>query len=357
MTDGTDDPKVTTAADDAVDGRNPLNEPPRADQVADLRLEAQKELGDLAGNWSARVADFDVTDAGGVAGEQRSLLKDAARRFSRNRIAMVGLSLILLYVLLAIFVPMFGNVKEGTVINYEQKELSPSWDHPFGTDPQGKDLWMRAWIGARISLSIAFAVSIVILAVGVTYGSISGYFGGRLDNGMMRFLDALYGLPYFPFAIITVTVLTDKFPNAPPIVYMVPALTLTAWFTSARIMRGQMLSLKSNDYVESALASGATAGRVVTRHVLPNTIGVMVVVIFLEIPNAILGEAFLSFLGLGVQPPDASWGVLAENGYTYIDAQPHLIWVPALLIASTVLAAIAVADGMRDALDPRGQVH
>jgi oligopeptide transport system permease protein len=336
---------------------NPLDDPPPAEQVADLRLEAQRELGDLAGNWSARIDAFDVTDAGGVAGEQRSLLRDAARRFSRNKSAMFGLILLTAYVLLAIFVPMFGDIKQATEINYEQKELSPSWDHIFGTDPQGKDLWLRAWIGARISLSIAFAVSIVILAVGVTYGSLSGYIGGRVDNAMMRFLDALYGLPYLPFAIITVTVMKEKFPDAEPIVYMVPALSLTAWFTAARIMRGQMLSLKSNDYVESALAAGASAGRVVSRHVLPNTIGVMVVVIFLEIPNAILGEAFLSFLGLGVQPPDASWGVLAENGYTYIDAQPHLIWVPALLIASTVLAAIAVADGMRDALDPRGQVH
>jgi oligopeptide transport system permease protein len=336
---------------------NPLDEPPAASQVADLRLEAQRELGDLAGNWSARVEAFDVTDAGGVAGEQRSLMRDAARRFSRNKTAMFGLVLLVAYVLLAIFVPMFGDIKQATEINYAQKELTPSWEHPFGTDPAGKDLWLRAWVGARISLSIAFAVSIVILAVGVTYGSLSGYIGGRVDNAMMRFLDALYGLPYLPFAIITVTVFQDKFPDAPPIVYMVPALSMTAWFTSARIMRGQMLSLKSNDYVESALAAGASARRVVTKHVLPNTIGVMVVVIFLEIPNAILGEAFLSFLGLGVQPPDASWGVLAENGYTYIDALPHLIWVPALLIASTVLAAIAVADGMRDALDPRGQVH
>ncbi len=336
---------------------DPLDEPPAASQVADLRLEAQRELGDLAGHWSTRLESFDVTDAGGVAGEQRSLMSDAARRFSRNKSAMFSLVLLTAYVLLAIFVPMFSNLEEATVIDYTQKELPPSWDHLFGTDPQGKDLWLRAWIGARISLSIAFAVSIVILAVGITYGSVSGYLGGRVDEAMMRFLDALYGLPYLPFAIITVTVIREHYPDASPLVYMVPALSLTAWFTSARIMRGQMLSLKSNDYVESALAAGASSGRVVTRHVLPNTIGVMVVVIFLEIPNAILGEAFLSFLGLGVQPPDASWGLLAENGYTYIDSQPHLIWIPALLIASTVLAAIAVADGMRDALDPRGQVH
>ena len=340
---------------DEVVGRDPLNEAPAAVDVPDLRLEAQRELAGLAGAWDDRMASFSVTDAGGVAGEQRSLLRDAARRFSRNKSAMLGLVVVLVYVLFAIFVPMLGDTSEATQINYPQANQSPSWEHPFGTDPQGKDVWMRAWIGARISLSIAAAVSLVILIVGVTYGSISGYWGGRVDNGMMRFLDSLYGLPYLPFAIITVSVINEKYPDAPALVYMTIALSATAWFTAARIMRGQMLALKENEYVESALATGARPWRIVTRHVLPNTLGVMVVVMFLEIPNAILGEAFLSVLGLGVQPPDPSWGVLAQNGYQYIDSQPHLIWVPALLIASTVLSAIAVADGMRDAFDPRGR--
>lgn len=346
------DPSTAAASDD------PRNSPPVPEQVKDLRLEAQRELIGLAGAWSERVATFDATDAGDVAGEQRSLLRDAARRFSHNKSAMLGLILVCIYVLLAIFAPMLASdehLKQATVINYAQANQPPSMAHPFGTDPQGKDVWLRAWLGARISLSIAGTVSLVILLVGVTYGSISGYVGGRVDNGMMRFLDSLYGLPYLPFAIITVAVLADKFPDAPPIVYMTIALSATAWFTAARIMRGQMLALKENEYVESALATGARPARIIARHVLPNTVGVMVVVMFLEIPNAILGEAFLSFLGLGVQPPNPSWGVLAQNGYEYVDSQPHLIWVPALLIASTVLAAIAVADGMRDAFDPRGR--
>lgn len=352
--------RTPSSADDAQHARHladPQNEVPAASDVPDLRLEAQRELTGLAGAWDERVATFNVTDAGGVAGEQRSLLRDAARRFSRNRSAMFGLCVVLTYVLLAIFVPMLQDTTQATRIDYSQKDLSPSWEHPFGTDPAGKDVWLRAWIGARISLSIAAAVSIVILVVGVTYGSISGYAGGRVDNGMMRFLDSLYGLPYLPFAIITVSVINKEYPDAPAIVYMTIALSATAWFTAARIMRGQMLALKENEYVESALATGARPWRIVTRHVLPNTLGVMVVVMFLEIPNAILGEAFLSFLGLGVQPPDPSWGVLAQNGYQYVDAQPHLIWVPALLIASTVLSAIAVADGMRDAFDPRGRTN
>ncbi|MCW2960875.1 MAG: ABC-type dipeptide/oligopeptide/nickel transport system, permease component [Thermoleophilia bacterium] len=340
-----------------TDERNQQDVPPEPSEVADLRLEAQGELSTLAGNWGARLASFDAASAGGVAGEQRSLLQDAGRRFARNRSAMVGLFVLLVYVILAIFVPILQDTAPATAIDYDNKQLSPSWAHPFGTDPQGRDIWLRAWIGARISLSIAFTVSLVILAVGITYGAVSGYVGGRVDSTMMRFLDALYGLPYLPFAIIMVSVLSSKFPDAPPIVYMVPALSITAWFTAARIMRGQMLSLKQNDFVEGARAAGANGFRIVFRHVVPNTIGVMIVVIFLEVPNAILGEAFLSFLGRGVQPPDPSWGVLAQNGYTYADAQPPLLWVPALLIASTVLAAIAVADGLRDALDPRGQVH
>lgn len=336
-------------------GSDPRDNPPAAADVALLREEAQRELSALRGDWAARVASFDVTDAGGVAGEQRSLMQDAVRRFSHNKIAMLGLFLITLAVLLSIFVPLIGDESTARVIDYSQANQAPSTSHIFGTDNKGRDLWMVAWVGGRISLSVALAVSLVILIVGVAYGSIAGFLGGRTDNAMMRILDSLYGLPYLPFAIITVLVVQRHFPHASPLAYMVPALSMTAWFTAARIMRGQMLSLKQNEYVEGALAAGARPSRLIMRHVLPNTIGIMVVAMFLEIPNAILGEAFLSFLGLGVQLPDQSWGTMAQNGYTYADAVPHLIWVPALLIATTVLSTIAVADGLRDAFDPRGR--
>ena len=341
--------------DSTRDGFDPQNEPPKAGDVATLRDSAQGELRDLADHWGERLEDFDVRDAG-AATDQRSLFKDAVRRFSQNRIAMAGLILVVVYVLLAIFVPILSD-KPVTGTYYDQKLQGPSTEFWFGTDDFGRDLWTRAWQGARISLAIAAAVSIVILAIGLAYGSISGYAGGRVDNVMMRLLDALYGLPYLPFAIITVTVVRQRWPDTSPLIYMVPALSITTWFTAARIMRGQMLSLKQNEYVESAHANGARAGRIISRHVLPNAVGVMVVAMFLEIPNAILGEAFLSFLGLGVQPPETSWGQLAETGYKYINVSTHLMWVPALLIASTVLATVAVADGVRDALDPRGQVH
>lgn len=335
---------------------DPLNEPPAAAEVAGLRDEARVEMGTLAEHWQERAATFDERDAGAIS-EQRSLWLDAVRRFRGNRIAMLGLAVVVAYVLLAIFAPMLSD-KPASGTFYDQANRGPSSEFWFGTDYAGRDLWTRAWLGARISLSIAAVASLVILAIGMLYGSISGYAGGRVDNGMMRLLDALYGLPYLPFAIITVTVLRARFPGASPIWYMVPALTITTWFTAARIMRGQMLSLKQNEYIESARANGARASRIVGRHVIPNALGVMVVAIFLEIPNAILGEAFLSFLGLGVQPPATSWGQLAFDGYRYINTEHlHLMWVPALLIATTVLATVAVADGVRDALDPRGQVH
>jgi oligopeptide transport system permease protein len=332
-----------------------LNEPPEPSELPSLRDEARAEMRDLAGHWNERMASYDVRDAG-AATEQRSLMQDAIRRFSRNRIAMLGLVVLVAYVLLAIFAPILSDWSPYH-IDYSLANRSPSADHFFGTDQSGRDLWTRAWLGARISLSIAFATALVILAIGVLYGSISGYAGGRVDNAMMRLLDALYGLPYLPFAIITATVLRDKWGNDNPLAYMVPALTLTTWFTAARIMRGQMLSLKENEYVEGARATGAAAGRIIRKHVVPNAMGVMVVAIFLEIPNAILGEAFLSFLGFGVQSPHTSWGQLAEDGYKAINVQPWLMWVPAALIASTVLAAVAVADGVRDALDPRGKQH
>lgn len=347
--DGKQDPATPS---EQVDARN---EPPIDAEVAQLREEARRELGSLAGHWQERLESLNLHDGGEVV-EQRSLWADALHRFSRNRIAMIGLVLIVIYVLLAVFAPELST-KPATGTHYDQKLRSPSGEFWFGTDAAGRDLWIRAWLGARISLAVGLVASILILAIGLLYGAVSGYVGGRLDNAMMRLLDALYGLPYLPFAIIMVSVIRGLWPQLSPIWYVVPALTITSWFTAARIMRGQMLSLKQNEYVESARANGASGSRVIMRHVIPNALGVMVVAIFLEIPNAILGEAFLSFLGLGVQAPNTSWGKLANEGAAAYGVAPHMMWVPSLLIATTVLATVAIADGVRDALDPRGQIH
>ena len=193
----------------------------------------------------------------------------------------------------------------------------PSLAHPLGTDKFGRDLLTRTALGGRVSIGIGFGATLAILVIGVVYGSISGFVGGRLDNGMMRFLDALYGLPYLPFAIITLAII-----GRTNIWTMVVALSIASWFTTARIVRGQVITLKENDYVRAAKAVGARWYRVLGRHLLPNTLGVLIIAIFLELPGVILGEAFLSFIGLGISPPDASWGSMAQEGRERLPQSP-----------------------------------
>jgi oligopeptide transport system permease protein len=166
----------------------------------------------------------------------------------------------------------------------------------------------------------------------------------------MRFLDALYGLPYLPFAILTLVIFgTVNFWT------MVVALTVASWFTTARVMRGQIITLKENDYVRAALAAGARWHRILFRHLLPNTLGIVIVFVFLELPGVVLGEAFLSFIGLGINPPKASWGSMAQEGYSAYRSHPHMIVIPSVLIAWLILTAFFAADGLRDALDPRSR--
>jgi oligopeptide transport system permease protein len=287
--------------------------------------------------------------AAGEVLRQSSLWRDAVRRFTHNRgalIAMVAFVILLLYVVIVPWVVPY----DPNEVDFSVAYLTPTWAHPFGTDQFGRDLFLRTALGGRISMGIGFAATIAIMVVGILYGAISGFIGGRLDNGMMRFLDALYGLPYLPFAIITLAIFgTVNFWT------MVVALTIASWFTTARVMRGQIISLKENDYVRSAHAIGARWYRVLFRHLLPNTLGVVIVFVFLELPGVVLGEAFLSFLGLGINPPDASWGSLAQDGYTQYLSHPYLIVIPSIAIAWLILSAFFIADGLRDALDPRTQ--
>jgi oligopeptide transport system permease protein len=232
-------------------------------------------------------------------------------------------------------------------VNFSQARQGPSLEHPLGTDSFGRDLLVRTALGGRISIGIGFAATFVILVIGVTYGSISGFAGGKADNGMMRFLDALYGLPYLPFAIITVAILGATAWG------LVIALSIASWFTAARIVRGQIITLKENDYVRAANVVGARWHRILMRHLLPNTLGVLVIAVFLELPGVILGEAILSFIGLGIGPPDASWGSMAREGYQSYRVFPMLIVIPSVAIATLILCANFIADGLRDALDPR----
>jgi oligopeptide transport system permease protein len=293
-----------------------------------------------------RTAEGRAQEAG-AAIQRASLLRDALHRFMRNRAAVVAAFAFVVMVAFVVFVPIFRDV-DPDAIDFSQAFLSPSFAHPFGTDEFGRDLFIRTALGGRISIGIGFAATFAIMFVGVIYGAVSGFAGGYVDNGMMRFLDALYGLPYLPFAIITLAIFGKT-----NFWTMVIALTVASWFTTARVMRGQIITLKENDYVRAANALGARWYRILFRHLLPNTLGVMLIFVFLELPGVVLGEAFLSFLGMGIDPPDASWGTLAQDGYTAYQQHPYIIVIPSLCIGWLIISAFFVADGLRDALDPR----
>ncbi len=297
-----------------------------------------------------RTADERGRDAG-AALPRASLWRDALHRFTRNRAAVVAALAFLTMVGYVTLTPWLSPL-DPNAVDFSIAYQSPSWDHPFGTDQFGRDLFVRTALGGRISIGIGFAATIAIMGVGILYGAVSGFLGGWVDNGLMRFLDALYGLPYLPFAIITLAIFgTVNFWT------MVVALTIASWFTTARVMRGQIITLKENDYVRAAHAVGARWYRVLFRHLLPNTLGVIVIFVFLELPGVVLGEAFLSFIGLGISPPNASWGTLAQDGYTAYQTYPYIILIPSLAIAWLILSAFFVADGLRDALDPKAKLE
>jgi oligopeptide transport system permease protein len=285
--------------------------------------------------------------ASGAPVRQSNLWKDAWRRYMRNRGALVAGTIFVAVVLFCIVYPWVSPYT-GNEVNFADAKQGPSLEHPLGTDKFGRDILTRTAEGGRVSILIAFGATLAILLIGVVYGAISGFVGGRLDNGMMRFLDALYGLPYLPFAIITLAIIgrTDKWT-------MMIALSIASWFTTARIVRGQVITLKENDYVRAAKAVGARWYRILARHLLPNTLGILIIAIFLELPAVILGEAFLSFIGLGISPPDPSWGAMAQEGRSTYRTHPIEIIVPSVAIATLVLCANFIADGLRDALDPR----
>ncbi|MFL5962546.1 MAG: ABC transporter permease [Gaiellaceae bacterium] len=306
--------------------------------VGDRRLEFEATL--------LRTAETRGDEAGAIL-PRASLWRDAVHRFSRNKAAVAALFAFLLMLAFVYITPWVDHSSPYDV-NFGNEYLSPSWSHPFGTDDFGRDLFVRTALGGRVSVEIGFAATIAIMVVGILYGAISGFAGGWVDNALMRFLDALYGLPYLPFAIITLAIFgTVNFWT------MIIALTVASWFTTARVMRGQIITLKENDYVRAANALGARWYRVLFRHLLPNTLGVIIVFVFLELPGVVLGEAFLSFIGLGINPPKASWGTLAQDGYSSYQVHPYLIVVPSLAIAWLILSAFFIADGLRDALDPR----
>lgn len=282
-----------------------------------------------------------------------SYWRDAMHRLSKNKAAMVCLIIIALITLLAIIVPFvspYSMSEQHLTHCYAQIGYKDPMDghiHILGTDYLGRDVFTRIWYGARISLFIAYSAVFINFIVGILYGGIAGYVGGNVDNVMMRIIEIINGIPY----LIIVVLLMMVMPPGP--MTIVVAYSMVGWTSMARLVRGQILTLKQQDYVVAARVMGARPARIIAKHLLPNTLSIVIVAITLEIPNAIFTEAFLSFIGLGVPVPWASWGTLANDGVKVFQVYPAQLIVPAICISITMLSFNLLGDGLRDALDPR----
>jgi oligopeptide transport system permease protein len=279
-----------------------------------------------------------------------SLWQDAWRRLLRNRMAVVGLivvGLLLFAFITADFLPPYSYDKA----DYDSTRVPPRADHIFGTDKLGRDLFSRIWWGTRVSLTVAVVGSLTSLVIGMTYGSIAGYLGGQLDNLLMRFVDVMYGFPTLLFIILVMVVLPSE-TAVQGMINIFIAIGIVGWMGMARLIRGQFLSLREKEFVLAARMIGAGPARIISRHLLPNSLGPAVVSLTLGIPGLILTEATLSFIGLGVPPPIPSWGQMVSEGWQGLRASPHMTIFPGLAITLTMLAFNFLGDGLRDALDP-----
>jgi oligopeptide transport system permease protein len=289
----------------------------------------------------------------------RSLWQDARKRLFRNRAAVVSVILLAIVALMAIFAPLLSQYAYDE-IDYSIVSCAPDWwpntnneycvaggTHWFGTDQIGRDLFVRVLYGARVSLAVGVVATLVSLFIGVTWGAIAGFVGGWIDGLMMRVVDVLYSLPYIFFVIILMVVFDRDF------LLLFIAIGAVEWLTMARIVRGQTLSIKEKEFIEAARAAGVSTPTIVRRHIVPNVLGPVIVYVTLTIPAVILAESFLSFLGLGIQEPLTSWGVLISEGKDQMEVAPWMVIFPATFMAVTLFCFNFIGDGLRDALDPK----
>jgi ABC-type dipeptide/oligopeptide/nickel transport system permease subunit len=278
-----------------------------------------------------------------------SLWRDAWRRLLRNRLAVVGGMVIVGLGLLAIFADLIAPYHY-TKANFLHAYEFPSRDFPLGTDPLGRDMLSRIIYGARVSMLVGFVAQLIVVSIGVPIGAISGYYGGKVDLAIMRFVDVMYAFPRLLFVILLMSMLGAGLLN------IFIAIGLTGWVNIARLTRAQILALKAQEFTESALAAGAGGLRVLCRHLLPNALSPIIVAVTFGIPEAIFTEAALSFIGVGINPPTPSWGQMVGEYQQYILSSWHLCVFPSAAIAVTMLAFTFLGDGVRDALDPKLRV-
>ncbi len=303
----------------------------------------------------AATADL-MQKAQGIKG--RSLWVDARRRLFRNKAALVSMVLLGIITLMAIFAPLLSPYAYDFQ-DYNIVSCGPDWwhsseivchaggSHWFGTDSLGRDLFVRTLYGARVSLAVGLVASLVSLLIGVVYGATAGFAGGRIDELMMRFVDILYSLPFIFFVIILMVIFNRNF------ILLFVAIGAVQWLTMARIVRGQTLSLKRMEFIEAARASGVGTFGIIRRHIIPNVVGPVIIYMTLSVPAVILAESFLSFLGLGIQEPLTSWGVLIAEGANEMEIAPWMLIFPAAFMAVTLFCFNFIGDGLRDALDPK----
>ncbi len=282
-----------------------------------------------------------------------SVWKDTLLSIVKNKLALLGFFLLAIIVFLALFGPSMVPYSPSEQ-NLTQTNLPPSVDHWFGTDNLGRDMWVRSWYGARVSLIIGIVAALIDLILGVIVGGVSGYMAGRgkkgdrIDGLLMRIVEVLYGIPYLLIVILLMVIME------PGITAIIIALSVTGWVGMARIIRGQILQLKSQEYVQAAEKLGTSHTKIISRHLLPNTMGIIIVNLTFTIPTAIFAESFLSFLGLGVQAPFASWGTMANDALGVIlSGQWWRLFFPGFLISLTMFAFNIFGDGIQDALDPK----
>lgn len=289
----------------------------------------------------------------GITRPSTSYFRDAMHRLSKNKAAMVCLFIIITITLGSIFIPMFSPYTMSeqhlthTYAPIGFVDPSDGHIHLFGTDTLGRDIFTRIWYGARISLFISFTAVFVNFIIGLIYGGISGFIGGTTDNIMMRIIEIINGIPYLIIVVLLMMVIP------PGTMTMVIAYATVGWTGMARLVRGQIMSLKQQDFVVAARVMGAKPARIIGKHLLPNTLSVVIVNVTLAIPSAIFTEAFLSYIGLGVPVPLASWGTLANEGSRVFQMYPSQLIIPAVCISLTMLSFNLLGDGLRDALDPK----
>ncbi len=305
----------------------------------------------------ANVKDLNLTDdmfeklddseknAEFIAMQSKTFMRDSWNKFKKNKLALFGLIFVTLMILFAVFAPILSKY------SYEMQDLQnrnalPSWDHLFGTDKLGRDIFVRVMYGARISLAIGFASAAINMVIGIVYGGVSGYLGGRVDMIMMRTVDVIYSVPGLLYVILILMVFGNNLTS------MLIAISITSWVNMARQVRTQVMSLKETEFAMAAKVIGASDIRILMKHLIINAIGPIIVTLTMMVPQAIFTESFLSFLGIGISQPQSSWGVLASEARGLIHTYPiQIIW-PIVAMCLTILSLNFIGDGLGEALDP-----